>query len=70
MPFKNYNDELSQESFIKPKNQKDNPALDPVTQDLGKLIRRFTDWSQVDLFKNSNLQNVGALGVSVLWGQG
>lgn len=28
------------------------------------------DWPQAELFKNSNLQNVGVLGVSVLWDQG
>lgn len=33
--------------------QKDNPALDPVFQDLGKLVRFFMDWPQADLFKNA-----------------
>jgi len=53
-----------------PTKQKDNSALDPGTQDLGKLVRFFMDWPQVDLFKKSSLQKVGVLGVSVLCSQG
>lgn len=62
-----------QESFIKPNQTKQQPCLrssHPRFGKTGQLFHGLATRPIGHLFKNSNLQNVGALGVLVFWGQG